>query len=292
MITFSTPSNQKSPAGKVVSMHSFKKIMVASVIAASVNACQILPSGDGAGYRDARPGEYSPYPKSVYMERFQELQKEIDQLKGELADSKASYRNQQELLVARHQRKEKVDEIKRLVEQKVADVKGEIDELVASLSDNGLDGHLVAINANKDVDEFNSALPPGAGHTNKENSVQIVQTAELEDYHTESTLQKIETTISSPSDAMSSAQSQRYDVVYVFENEPPQESMWTALDSFEISDKWRGINREKQSYFIYVGVYNSLDYAQDRKLSLADLTGQSPQIKSQSVPERVSLNRQ
>ena len=71
-----------------------------------------------------------------------------------------------------------------------------------------------------------------------------------------------------------------FSVVYVYDEQPPWDGMWNTLEEAGEEDKWRGINRRKHTYFIYVGAYNTKKIASNRQVNLDLLTGESPSIRA------------
>lgn len=81
----------------------------------------------------------------------------------------------------------------------------------------------------------------------------------------------------------------KYSVVYVYQGKQPWLSMWDTLEGFAVTDKWRGTNRHKHIYFIYVGAYRQGQVADARKAELAELTGFTPQIHRTQAATRLAL---
>ena len=273
-----------------------KKIVVASAITLSVSACALLPM-EGESYRGAKLGHYSPHYDNEYMAGFDALQQEIDQLKGELATSKArsAEREQQKLDAAARQ--EKIRVMKEKANAKVAEVKNEIDRLIASLSNQVVTDPEIASHQSPSVESVNQQIEqvPTAAIAETENLTLAQLTSDNLETETnpEPVVKKEPVSLEIEKNEILSGQSGidlRYDVVYVFDEEPPQDTMWGALNQADIMDKWRGVNQQKQSFFIYVGVYNSLNFATNRQDSLAGLTGAKPTIKTKPLSPQLSFN--
>lgn len=70
-----------------------------------------------------------------------------------------------------------------------------------------------------------------------------------------------------------------YSVVYVYPETQPWFDMWELLNEAGVNDKWRGENKRKHTYFIYVGAYYAEKPAEKRKHSLLQLTGKAPEVR-------------
>jgi hypothetical protein len=80
-----------------------------------------------------------------------------------------------------------------------------------------------------------------------------------------------------------------YSVVYVYPEIQPWFDMWALLDENGVSDKWRGQNLEKDTYFIYVGAYYTESPARNRSNSLLSLTGMRPEIRTRQGYQPVAM---
>ncbi len=73
-----------------------------------------------------------------------------------------------------------------------------------------------------------------------------------------------------------------YSVVYVLPDSQSWFALWQKLESLSVTDKWKGINRQQGTYFIYTGVYMQLKHAQVRQSDLAAKTEITPLIRKRS----------
>ena len=89
----------------------------------------------------------------------------------------------------------------------------------------------------------------------------------------------------------STADGNRYNfsVVYVYPEIQPWFDMWALLDENGVTDKWRGQNPEKDTYFIYVGAYYTESPAQSRSNNLQLLTGKRPEIRTRQGYQPVAM---
>lgn len=71
-----------------------------------------------------------------------------------------------------------------------------------------------------------------------------------------------------------------YSVVYVYPEPQPWNDMWDKLEAANETDKWRGSNPAKPSYFIYVGAYLHQEDAQQRQQSLMAILGEGPELRT------------
>lgn len=253
-----------------------RSVCISTFVALSVSACAMMPFDkyEDSKYRGAKLGGYSAFPpeyEDKYMMRFAELQQEIDRLSGELEASKSIDRSQDQA-AAQLEQQNRIKTIKQQAEAKVAEVKLEIDSLVASLSE-----------------QIESVALPIAELTaepatyNGQKGVVIRTENANEEIITAAVKEAVE-------DNPQLSETYSYNVVYVYDHEPPQDTMWTALEQGAVADKWRGINRKKASYFIYVGVYNGKDSAEQRQRTLEGITGERPAIQAQLRAPQLSLN--
>ncbi len=80
---------------------------------------------------------------------------------------------------------------------------------------------------------------------------------------------------------------QMYFTVYVTTEKFDWINLWGQLEQGGIEDKWKGFSTEKSVYFIYVGAYGQLSYAEKRKDDLAQRIGQAPDIVQSHKQEKM-----
>lgn len=71
-----------------------------------------------------------------------------------------------------------------------------------------------------------------------------------------------------------------FHAVYVMTDSQSWQDLWQLLESKGIADKWRGRNKQKGIYFIYVGSYARESYAIRRRDALHSRLGQMPMVVS------------
>lgn len=81
-----------------------------------------------------------------------------------------------------------------------------------------------------------------------------------------------------------------FSVVYSYPEETPWNAMWHTLEEANEQDKWRGVNRNKPAYFIYVGAYVSERDATNRQQNLLTLTGQAPDLRKRAINRAIASN--
>ena len=79
--------------------------------------------------------------------------------------------------------------------------------------------------------------------------------------------------------SQSRQQRYNYSLVYTYAQPQPWNAMWERLEALEETDKWRGSNPAKPSYFIYVGAYLRQQDARKRHDQLAALVGEGPELR-------------
>jgi len=73
-------------------------------------------------------------------------------------------------------------------------------------------------------------------------------------------------------------QPELHHVVYIFKNKADQKAIWQQLQINSQVDRWMGYNSEKNSYFIYVGAYNSHQDALKRQSAISQMIGIEPLV--------------
>ena len=81
-----------------------------------------------------------------------------------------------------------------------------------------------------------------------------------------------------------------YSVVYSYPAVSPWNTMWNALEDADVNDKWRGVNKRKPAYFIYVGAYVNERDAANRQQNLLTVTGEEPFLRKRAINRAVAVN--
>jgi len=79
-----------------------------------------------------------------------------------------------------------------------------------------------------------------------------------------------------------------YTVVYTYSAPEPRDEMWVQLEESGEQDKWRGVNRRKPAWFIYVGAYYSKHDAIQRQQMLLSMVGSNPELRNRAQNHTVA----
>jgi len=274
---------------------------------------------DPTANREARIGQYEAEPEQRYLRRFDALQQRIEALEREnhrLRSPKASrngmssqHNNAVSAITPHKIAKPDVDkqndviaQVKLKVSQAVLAIDNVLSQLTAMspMMTTSMTTPVSVTDERVSVSEDNVA-PGNTVHNIVTNSVMpdiAEQEAELIASLTRPTgavsgslgRNADGDVVRSTTDLPNSKPRFNYSVVYSYPEVIPWNSMWNVLEDADINDKWRGVNKRKPAYFIYVGAYVSERDAENRQQNLLTVTGEEPFLRKRAINRAIAAN--
>ncbi len=254
---------------------------------------------DPTANREARIGQYEAEPEHRYLQRFDALQQRIEALEREnhrLRSPKASrngvssrHNNAVSAITPHKVAKPDVDKQNDVIAQvklKVSEAVLAIDNVLSQLTQMT---PMVAVSATGErVSESEDNVVPNIA----EQEAELIASLTHPKGAVSGSLGRNADgdVVRSTTDLPNSKPQFNYSVVYSYPEVTPWNSMWNVLEDADINDKWRGVNKRKPAYFIYVGAYFSERDAENRQQNLLTVTGEEPFLRKRAINRAIAAN--
>ncbi len=254
---------------------------------------------DPTAERSARIGKYTADPANTYMQRFEELQQRIEALEREnhrLRSPKSTRKGSQlgaASAIVPH-KAPAVDESDSVISQ----VKLKVSQAVLAI-----DNILSQLNTAEVAEVVEQPEPVASASMPQDDVPQDNLVASLSPVPAVSDMHGPENRVNgilerdgsgdvvrSTSYLPSSEPKFNFSVVYSYPEVTPWNAMWQILEDANEHDKWRGVNKTKPAYFIYVGAYVSEQDATNRQQNLLTITGQEPDLRKRAINRAIAAN--
>ncbi|OUR86635.1 hypothetical protein A9Q81_28340, partial [Gammaproteobacteria bacterium 42_54_T18] len=217
---------------------------------------------DPTAHREARVGQFEAEPRHSYLRRFDALQQRIEALEREnhrLRSPKASrsgvssrYNNAVSTITPYKVAEPEINKQNDVIAQvklKVSEAVLAIDNVLSQLTATTSAMPVTEATEQMSVDEHN-VMPDVA-----EQEAELVASLTRPTGAVNGSLARNADgdVVRSTTELRNSKPQFNYSVVYSYPEVTPWNSMWNVLDVADINDKWRGVNKRKPAYFIYVG---------------------------------------
>ena len=258
--------------------------------------------------REARIGRYEAEPKDAYSKKFDELQLRIEALEREnsrLRSPKSRRANLSSAVIVPHKISEPkghdndgvIEQVKLKVSQAILAIDNVLSQLSAAEVASNQPSAVRSPEPRSIVSESSEAMFSETMLSESSPSAFVPSEPELVASLTSPNSVSGVLGRNDDGDVVSSTTylpgtgpSYNFSVVYTYPAVEPWNQMWQVLDDANEQDKWKGVNQNKPSYFIYVGAYvNELD-AMNRQNNLLSITGEEPVIRKRAINRAVAAN--
>lgn len=217
--------------------------------------------GIGTTYdeRGKNIGNYDISEQDEYLRKFYELQRRIDELEGKVERKTAAPKS------SFYKINKRAESAIAYLKEKTRNAIKVIDDLIAQVDGkSNLPTERVVDKADSPMPSLTVKKGDISGVLERSDSGEVVKST-------------------------TSGNRYNYSVVYVYPEIQPWFDMWDILNNAGITDKWRGKNDAKQTYFIYVGAYYTSTPAKKRQDSLLAITGEKPEVRVRNGYESIAM---
>ncbi len=290
------------------------KIVGACALTSLLSGCTWYTQlADPTAHRESRVGQFEAEPEYRYLQRFDALQQRIEALEREnhrlrapkASDNGVSQRHNNAVsAITPHKVKPEVDNQSDVISQvklKVSEAVLAIDNVLSQLTAmspmmaeaeppaaTASSAELERISVSEDnVVSSNNVMPDV-----EEQEAELVASLNRPNGAVTGSLARNEDgeVVRSTADVPNSKSRFNYSVVYSYPDASPWNAMWNALESADVNDKWRGVNKRKPAYFIYVGAYVNERDAANRQQNLLTVTGEEPLLRKRAISRAIAVN--
>ena len=256
---------------------------------------------DPTANREARIGQYEAEPQHSYLQRFDALQQRIEALEREnhrLRSPKASrngvsarHNNAVSAITPHKVAKPEVDKQNDVIAQvklKVSEAVLAIDNVLSQLTATPVLAAAEQGSVSEDTVVEGSTVMPDVA----EQDAELVASLTRPTGAVNGSLARNADgdVVRSTTDLPNSKPQFNYSVVYSYPEVTPWNSMWNVLENADVNDKWRGVNKRRPAYFIYVGAYVNERDAENRQQNLLTVTGEEPFLRKRAINRAVAAN--
>ncbi|MBV1920843.1 MAG: hypothetical protein KUG73_09190 [Pseudomonadales bacterium] len=291
------------------------KIVGACALTSLLSGCTWYTQlAEPTAHRESRVGQFEAEPEYRYLQRFDALQQRIEALEREnhrLRSPQASgdgeslrHNNAVSAITPHKVDKPEVDKQNDVISQvklKVSEAVLAIDNVLSQLTAmspmmaetepqavTASSAEIEQVSVSEDsVVSSNNVMPDVA-----EQEAELVASLNRPNGAVTGSLARNEDgeVVRSTADVPNSKSRFNYSVVYSYPDASPWSAMWNALESADVNDKWRGVNKRKPAYFIYVGAYVNERDAANRQQNLLTVTGEEPLLRKRAINRAVAAN--